>query len=136
VAALDGLSRRWRKAELLESPAETAPLVEQIFSWSSSQSLTPLHIYLDGTNFQIKVWEALLRIPTGTVISYESLAASLGMPAAARAVSNAVAHNPVAVLIPCHRVIRKMGELGGYQWGTARKKALLGWEQAGALREA
>lgn len=89
-------------------------------------------MYLKGTNFQIKVWEALLRIPPGSVVSYENIAAAIGMPSAARAVSNAVAHNPIPVVIPCHRVIRKMGILGGYRYGTARKKAMLGWEMARA----
>jgi AraC family transcriptional regulator of adaptative response/methylated-DNA-[protein]-cysteine methyltransferase len=94
----------------------------------------PLSLYLEGTNFQIKVWEALLRIPSGRVVSYEDLAVSVGMPRAARAVSNAVARNPLPVIIPCHRVIRKMGDFGGYRWGTARKKALLGWEAAQSQR--
>ena len=91
-----------------------------------------LNLLLNGTNFQIKVWEALLCIPSGSVVTYEDIALSIGMPKAARAVSNAVASNPVAVLIPCHRVIRKDGEFGGYHYGMARKKALLGWEMAQA----
>jgi AraC family transcriptional regulator of adaptative response/methylated-DNA-[protein]-cysteine methyltransferase len=84
---------------------------------------------LNGTNFQIKVWEALLQIPPGAVVSYEDIADRIGMPSASRAVSNAVAQNPIPVVIPCHRVIRKAGEFGGYHYGTARKKALLGWKQ-------
>jgi AraC family transcriptional regulator of adaptative response/methylated-DNA-[protein]-cysteine methyltransferase len=83
-----------------------------------------------GTNFQIKVWEALLRIPPGSVVSYEDIARRIRAPRAVRAVANAVAHNPVAWLIPCHRVIRKSGALGGYRWGETRKKALLAWEAA------
>ena len=83
---------------------------------------------LERTNFQIKVWEALLRIPEGAIVSYAALAAGIGRPAAHRAVGTAVGRNPVAYLIPCHRVLRSTGEVGGYRWGTARKKAMLGYE--------
>jgi len=76
------------------------------------------------------VWEALLQIPAGAVVSYEDIAARIGMPSASRAVGNAVAQNPIPVIIPCHRVIRKAGDFGGYHYGAARKKALLGWEAA------
>jgi AraC family transcriptional regulator of adaptative response/methylated-DNA-[protein]-cysteine methyltransferase len=88
----------------------------------------PLHLYLQGTNFQLKVWEAVLRIPAGSVATYEEIATFIGMPRAPRAVGRAVATNPIPLLIPCHRVIRKEGELGNYRYGSARKKALLGWE--------
>jgi AraC family transcriptional regulator, regulatory protein of adaptative response / methylated-DNA-[protein]-cysteine methyltransferase len=129
--ALKDLSLKWRQARLEEDPAATAPLVANIFQ-PSDQRTGKLSLLLNGTNFQIKVWEALLRIPSGSVVTYEDIALSIGMPRAARAVSNAVANNPVAVLIPCHRVIRKDGAFGGYHYGTARKKALLGWEMAQA----
>jgi AraC family transcriptional regulator of adaptative response/methylated-DNA-[protein]-cysteine methyltransferase len=127
--ALDALRGRWRKASLRQDTARTRPLVGQIFARYAGQD-SPLQLFLSGTNFQIKVWEALLRIPAGAVVSYQDVAVFIGMPDAARAVSNAVAHNPIPVVIPCHRVIRKMGDLGGYHYGTARKKALLGWEAA------
>jgi AraC family transcriptional regulator of adaptative response/methylated-DNA-[protein]-cysteine methyltransferase len=149
--ALQGLRRRWALAELVEDPAATRPVVEQVFDLfrgkgqAQSSGLPggengeatggPLRLHLSGTNFQIKVWEALLRIPSGRVVSYEDIAVQIGMPRAARAVSNAVAQNPVPVLIPCHRVIRKAGDIGGYRWGTARKKALLGWEAAHPRRK-
>ncbi len=87
-------------------------------------------MFLTGSNFQLKVWEALLRVPPGTVTTYEQIAAQIGQPKAVRAVGTAVGHNPVAVLIPCHRVIRKLGEFGNYRYGPARKKAILGWEAA------
>jgi AraC family transcriptional regulator of adaptative response/methylated-DNA-[protein]-cysteine methyltransferase len=106
-------------------------MIAQIFQPPDARAGT-LNLFLNGTNFQIKVWAALLRIPSGSVVTYEDIALSIGMPKAARAVSNAVASNPVAVLIPCHRVIRKDGEFGGYHYGTVRKKALLGWEMAQA----
>lgn len=124
------LHKRWAKATLVEDPGRTHPFVTQIFTWLKGGDVKPLAVHLRGTNFQIKVWEALMRIPSGTVVSYEDVALSIGMPKAARAVSNAVARNPIPVIIPCHRVIRKMGAFGGYRWGMARKKALLGWEAA------
>lgn len=81
------------------------------------------------TPFQLKVWSALLRIPAGAVTSYTALAAQIGRPSATRAVASAVARNPVAYLIPCHRVIRQMGHFGGYRWGLPRKRVMLAWEQ-------
>ena len=127
---LADLRHRWSNADLSENPALTGPLVERVFAPPPAPVDAPLTLLLNGTNFQIKVWEALLRIPSGKVVAYEDIAAFIGMPSAARAVSRAVATNPVAYLIPCHRVIRKMGMLGGYRWGMPRKKAILGWEMA------
>jgi len=95
--------------------------------WSGPE---PIRLHLRGTPFQIKVWEALLRIPSGTLAGYGDVAAAIGRPTAARAVATAIATNPVAVLIPCHRVIRQSGQIGGYAWGTARKQALIGREAA------
>jgi len=128
--ALKALKKRWARAALHEDPQRTGPVVAQVFDRLTGGEAKPLSLHLRGTNFQIKVWEALLNIPSGTVVSYEDIAVSIGMPSAARAVSNAVARNPIPVIIPCHRVIRKAGAYGGYRWGTARKKALLGWEAA------
>jgi len=133
--ALDALKNRWQEARLTRDVAHTRSLTGQIFARYAGQASPPLHLYLSGTNFQIKVWEALLRIPPGAVASYEDIAVRIGRPDAARAVSNAVAQNPIPVIIPCHRVIRKVGEFGGYHYGTARKKALLGWEAARWDRE-
>jgi AraC family transcriptional regulator of adaptative response/methylated-DNA-[protein]-cysteine methyltransferase len=126
--ALTYLRKAWPQAELQGDPSATRPLVRQIFSLSDQSG--PLALHLCGTNFQIKVWEALLRIPPGAVVSYEDLAVSVGLPRASRAVGHAVARNPIPVLIPCHRVIRKSGEFGEYMYGAARKKAMLGWEMA------
>jgi len=92
-------------------------------------------LLLMGTNFQIKVWEALLRVPPGAVVSYEDLARRLGKPSATRAVGSAVGRNPISFLIPCHRAIRKMGITGDYHWGAARKKAILAWEAARQSKE-
>ena len=128
--ALADLRARWRKARLQEDPMRTSKTLEQVFENRTSEDPLDLHLLLNGTNFQIKVWEALLRIPPGRLVSYEEIAVYMGMPKAARAVSRAVATNPIAYIIPCHRVIRKMGNFGGYRWGAARKKAILGWEMA------
>jgi AraC family transcriptional regulator of adaptative response/methylated-DNA-[protein]-cysteine methyltransferase len=127
--AVNMLVSSWPEAKMVEDFRATAPLVEPIFDLTKRGN-TPLRIHLRGTNFQIKVWEALLRIPPGAVTSYEGLAAQAGRPRASRAVGTALGRNPIAVLIPCHRVIRKLGEFGNYRYGTSRKKALLGWEAA------
>jgi len=127
--AIDALVADWAQARMIEDQRSTAPLIAPIFDLSQ-RGQKPLHLYLRGTNFQLKVWEALLNVPAGAVTTYEQVAAQIGKPGALRAVGTAVGHNPVAVLIPCHRVIRKMGEFGNYRYGTTRKKALLGWEAA------
>ncbi|MFQ5709502.1 MAG: methylated-DNA--[protein]-cysteine S-methyltransferase [bacterium] len=127
---LESLKKKWEKARLRENTLKTQQLIGHIFTPLNQRKSAPLHLLLKGTNFQIKVWEALLRIPVGRVVTYEQVAAQIGRPKAVRAVANAIAHNPVPYIIPCHRVIRKIGEFGGYQGGTARKKALLGWEAA------
>lgn len=126
--AIDNLVADWNQAKMIEDYKTTAPLIDRIFSTPMPD--TPLNLHLRGTNFQIKVWEALLKIPTGALTTYEQIAAQIGNPNALRAVGTAVGHNPVAVLIPCHRVIRKSGEFGNYRYGPARKKALLAKEFA------
>ncbi len=105
-------------------------LDQSLFLSPGTRSGEKVKLHLQGTNFQLKVWEALLAIPQGSMVSYEDLAKAVGKPGSSRAVGNAVGRNPVPVLIPCHRVIRKVGEFGNYRYGTARKKALLGWEAA------
>jgi AraC family transcriptional regulator of adaptative response/methylated-DNA-[protein]-cysteine methyltransferase len=120
----------WQKATLSEDPALTAPLIPQIFNPALGKKREPLHLILKGTNFQIKVWEALTKIPFGRVATYEDVAVQVGIPRATRAVGTAVGHNPISYLIPCHRVIRKNAEFGNYGSGPARKKAILGWEAA------
>lgn len=127
--AIDALVADWAQAQMIEDQRSTAPLVAPIFDLSQRGG-RPLHLFLRGTNFQLKVWEALLNVPVGGVTTYEQVAAQIGKPGALRAVGTAVGHNPIAVLIPCHRVIRKMGEFGNYRYGPARKKALIGWEAA------
>jgi AraC family transcriptional regulator of adaptative response/methylated-DNA-[protein]-cysteine methyltransferase len=128
--ALRSLQHYWPKARLVENPTLTEPLVRRIFNVQGSGSGAPLRIFMSGSNFQLKVWEALLRIPPGSVVSYRDIAQYLGEPGASRAVGNALARNPVPVIIPCHRVISSLGEFGNYHYGEARKIALLGWEMA------
>jgi len=126
---IDRLVADWKNAKMIEDHRSTAPLVEPIFDLSQ-HGQQPLRVHLRGTNFQLKVWEALLNIPAGTVTTYEGIASSIGKPGALRAVGTAVGHNPIAVLIPCHRVIHKAGEFGNYRYGVLRKKALLAREFA------
>jgi AraC family transcriptional regulator of adaptative response/methylated-DNA-[protein]-cysteine methyltransferase len=128
--AVDDLRRRWKNAVIVENSSMTANTADRIFSSNWRDQTAKLKLFIHGTNFQIKVWEALLRIPMGKMVTYGEIASYVGKPRAARAVGQAVASNPIAYLIPCHRVIRKIGEFGGYRWGSARKKAILGWEMA------
>jgi len=128
--AVATLKRKWLSAKLVEKKNVTQPLVDQIFTPFARQKDQKLGLLLAGTNFQIKVWEALLKIPPGFVLAYDDVAALIGKPGAARAVGNAIAQNPIGYLIPCHRVIRKAGVIGDYRWGQARKRAMLAWEAA------
>ncbi len=133
AAFLRPLKSEWPKAELAEDKKATAELVRRIFANHRADSSKPFHLFLKGTNFQVKVWQALLAIPSGGLASYQDIAQSIGRPEAYRAVANAVANNPIAFLIPCHRVIKKTGEIHNYHWGPARKKAILSWESPAAI---
>jgi AraC family transcriptional regulator of adaptative response/methylated-DNA-[protein]-cysteine methyltransferase len=124
------LRARWPGAQVRHGHEETAGVAERIFTFEAQSEPGPLHLFVRGTNFQIQVWEALIRIPFGKAVTYEDIARHIGMPSAPRAVGNAVGSNPIPFLIPCHRVIRKMGEFGNYGEGPQRKKAILGWEAA------
>ena len=127
---LNELQETWREATLVENQNAGKDAIKTIFDQTRGQAQTPLKILLRGTNFQVKVWEALLRIPEGTVVSYGFLADAVGHPGAHRAVGTAAGLNPVAYLIPCHRVLRTNGEIGGYHWETTRKRAILAREAA------
>jgi len=116
----------WPHAALQVDEAATAPLIATIFG--ATRPAAPLALWLKGSNFQFRVWRALLAIPPGGLATYRTLAEGIGQPRAARAVGNAVAANPLAFLIPCHRVIRESGTCGGYRWGSVRKAAIQGWE--------
>ncbi|AGI73516.1 putative AraC family transcriptional regulator [Octadecabacter arcticus 238] len=127
-AAMHDLLRRWPNARFAENPARLKPWVDTAFGVTPTDDKAPL--YLIGAPFQLKVWEALLSIPSGHVTSYSDIAQSIGAPRAVRAVGTAVGRNPVSWLIPCHRALRKSGALGGYHWGLPVKRALLAWESA------
>ena len=128
--SIEGIKKRWPRAQIVLKPKKSLALVKKVFGFNMEPGAAPLHLYVKGSNFQIKVWEALLKIPTGEVVTYEDVAMHIKMPKAARAVGNAVGQNPIPFLIPCHRVIRKMGEFGNYAGGRERKKVMLGWEAA------
>ncbi len=130
VQILRDFQSRWPEAHWEENARLTLSYISRIFGGEKGNRNRPITLVLHGTNFQIKVWEALLRIPMGSVIPYEDLATRVCSARAARAVGGAVGKNPIAFLIPCHRVIRKAGGIGGYHWGAARKKAMLAWEAA------
>lgn len=127
-AALDDMMERWPRATYAEDIARTAPLAERIFSPDAWAADTPLRVVLIGTDFEIRVWETLLRIPLGRATTYQAIAERLGKPRAARAVGRAVGRNPVSFVVPCHRVLGSNGKLCGYHWGLTRKRAILGWE--------
>ena len=128
-SALRNLGAQWYLATLRYEPRATSPVAARIFGDDIGRG-QPLRLVLKGTNFQIRVWEALMRIPPGRVTTYEALGAYLGKPNASRAVGSAVGRNSVSYLVPCHRVIHKSGLITGYRWGHVRKRALLGWEAA------
>lgn len=132
-AALARMSRGWERALIVRDDAATAAYIPRIFAQpgqSMSRDAPPLRLLLRGSRFQLKVWQALLEIPQGGLTTYQDIARRIGLPAASRAVGNANGANPISWLIPCHRVIRKSGELGGYGWGLGRKIAMIGWEAA------
>jgi len=132
TAALARLAKSWSLARLIEDDEATQPAIERAFGWAEAGAgrPRPLSLLLRGSAFQIRVWQALLRIPTGALVSYQDVAAAIGQPKAVRAVGGAVGANPISILIPCHRVILKTGALHNYGWGPERKRALLAWELA------
>jgi AraC family transcriptional regulator of adaptative response/methylated-DNA-[protein]-cysteine methyltransferase len=131
-AIFEDMARRWPAARYTNARRLTAPYATRIFTpelWCKSD---PLKLVLIGTDFEVRVWDALLKLPPGQAITYSDLAAHVCSPRAARAVGSAVGRNPVSFVVPCHRVLRKDGGLGGYHWGITRKQAIIGWE-AGRL---
>ena len=126
-ACMVDLLSRWPKAGFAEDPMQLRPWVDRAFA---ARPGTDTRLYLIGAPFQIKVWEALLRIPSGHVTTYSDIASAIGHPAATRAVGTAVGRNPISFLIPCHRALRRDGGLGGYHWGLMTKRSILAWEAA------
>ena len=127
-AGLLDMTRRWPHAQYTEDSASTAVYAAQVFADKRLRPNEPLRITFIGTDFEIRVWETLLKIPLGKVATYGGIAEHLAKPKAARAVGAAVGRNPISFVVPCHRVIGKSGDLTGYHWGLTRKKAILGWE--------
>jgi AraC family transcriptional regulator of adaptative response/methylated-DNA-[protein]-cysteine methyltransferase len=128
------MQARWPRARLLPAPERTAPFARQIFDPATWRRDRPVRLVMIGTDFEVRVWEALLKIPMGRAVSYHDIARHLGQPTASRAVGSAVGRNPISFVVPCHRVLRGDGSLGGYHWGLTRKRALIGWER-GRLAE-
>lgn len=129
-ACYEDMAQRWPNATYVEDSAATAPYAAHIFDpgkWSCEQ---PLRVVLIGTDFQVRVWESLLKIPLGKAVTYSDLARDIGQPTASRAVGAAVGRNPISFVVPCHRALGKSGALTGYHWGLTRKRAMLGWEAA------
>jgi AraC family transcriptional regulator of adaptative response/methylated-DNA-[protein]-cysteine methyltransferase len=127
-ACLEDMTSRWPNADYVEDSHATASYAARVFQpgrWTCDQ---PLRVVLIGTDFQVRVWESLLKIPMGRAVTYSDIANDIGHPTAARAVGAAVGRNPVSFVVPCHRALGKNGALTGYHWGLTRKRAILGWE--------
>jgi AraC family transcriptional regulator, regulatory protein of adaptative response / methylated-DNA-[protein]-cysteine methyltransferase len=127
-AALIDMQSRWPKAKYAEDSARTAPIAQRIFDKERWRPDQPLRVVLIGTDFEVRVWETLMRIPMGRATTYSTIAGTIGNPKASRAVGAAVGKNPISFVVPCHRVMGKSGDLTGYHWGITRKCAMLGWE--------
>ncbi|APO76369.1 methylated-DNA--protein-cysteine S-methyltransferase protein [Rhizobium etli 8C-3] len=128
AACFEDMSCRWPNAQFVEDRQATTPYATRIFepgNWSVDQ---PLRVVLIGTDFQVRVWESLLKIPIGKAMTYSDIAKDIGQPTASRAVGAAIGRNPISFVVPCHRALGKNGDLTGYHWGLTRKRAILGWE--------
>lgn len=130
--AFEDMSSRWPNAHYVEDTGATAAYAARIFDPARWNPEEPLRVVLIGSDFQVRVWEALLRIPMGCAVTYSSIAEKLGQPTASRAVGAAVGRNPISFVVPCHRALGKSGALTGYHWGLTRKRAMLGWESGRA----
>lgn len=135
MPALADMQRRWPLATYIESFAETAPFAKRIFDSTQWRADQPLRVVLIGTDFEVRVWETLLKIPMGRASTYSDVASKINSPKASRAVGAAVGRNPISFVVPCHRVLGKSGALTGYHWGITRKRAMLGWESGQAAGE-
>lgn len=127
-AAFEDMAGRWPNATYIEDMAATLPYAQRIFDPSRWRADQPLRVVMIGTDFQVRVWEALLSIPMGSARTYSDLAGQIGEPKASRAVGAACGANPISFVVPCHRALAKSGALTGYHWGLTRKRAILGWE--------
>ncbi len=127
-ASFEDMTGRWPNAQFVEDSAATATYAARIFDSDQWRADEPLRIVMIGSDFQIRVWEALLKIPMGRAVTYSDIACKIGQPTASRAVGAAVGRNPISFVVPCHRALGKSGALTGYHWGLTRKRAMLGWE--------
>ena len=128
IGHLDHSRADWPRADITHDP-RVGEQFARALTGESAVGDGPLSLYVKGTNFQVSVWRALLAIPTGELATYGHIAAAIGSPTSARAVGNAIGANPVALVIPCHRVIQQSGAIGGYRWGPHRKRLIQLWEQ-------
>lgn len=126
--AFEDMASRWPRATYVEDAAETARYCSRIFDPSRWSADAPLNVVLIGSDFQIRVWQALMTIPLAKAVTYSDIARDIGQPTASRAVGAAVGRNPISFVVPCHRALGKSGDLTGYHWGLTRKRAMLGWE--------
>jgi AraC family transcriptional regulator of adaptative response/methylated-DNA-[protein]-cysteine methyltransferase len=127
INAIEQLESEWPNAEIVPDEDQHLEIINSIFT--AAENKKPLYLHIKGTNFQLRVWEALLKIPAGYYSRYQDIARTIDAPGAARAVGSAIGRNPISWLIPCHRVIRASGVVGHYRWGQTRKQSLLAWEQ-------
>jgi AraC family transcriptional regulator of adaptative response/methylated-DNA-[protein]-cysteine methyltransferase len=130
--AYEDMARRWPNARYLEDQEATRPYVGRIFDRAQWSCERPLQVVLIGTDFQVRVWQSLLKIPFGKAVTYSHVARDIGQPTASRAVGAAIGANPISFVVPCHRALGKSGALTGYHWGLTRKRAILGWEAGAA----
>jgi AraC family transcriptional regulator of adaptative response/methylated-DNA-[protein]-cysteine methyltransferase len=127
-AALADMKGRWPRAIYVEDSARTSAIARRIFDPKQWQREQPLRVVLIGTDWEVRVWDTLLKIPMGKLVTYSDIACKLDKPTAPRAVGTAVGKNPISFVVPCHRVVGKSGDVTGYHWGITRKRAMLGWE--------
>jgi len=126
--AFEDLRARWSNARFSRDDEKIAPVAERVFDPARWNPDEPVKLVLIGTDFEVKVWETLLRIPVGRATTYQRVAEQIGRPTASRAVGAAVGKNPISFVVPCHRVVGSTGALTGYHWGVPRKRAIMGWE--------
>jgi AraC family transcriptional regulator, regulatory protein of adaptative response / methylated-DNA-[protein]-cysteine methyltransferase len=127
-AAFEDLANRWPRASYRRDDAAVAPVAARVFDPARWTPDEPVRVVLIGTDFEVSVWQTLLKIPVGRATTYQSVASHIGRPTASRAVGAAVGKNPISFVVPCHRVVGSAGALTGYHWGLPRKRAILGWE--------
>ncbi|MCO5731789.1 bifunctional helix-turn-helix domain-containing protein/methylated-DNA--[protein]-cysteine S-methyltransferase [Rhizobium sp. SSA_523] len=127
-ACFEDMAKRWPNAQYVADQPATSPFIARVFDPGRWSSREPLRVVLIGSDFQVRVWQSLLKIPFGRAVTYSDVARDIGQPTASRAVGAAIGRNPISFVVPCHRALGKSGALTGYHWGLTRKRAILGWE--------